>query len=142
MKRIVICGSMDFFEEMASIAETLGEHGVEALLPVAEEGKVDYRIGEDDELARLKQIFIDAHLKKIRESEAILVANFDKRGVRGYVGANTLMEAAFAYALQKRIYVLHALGEQACRPEMLGMQPIFLDGAVNSLYEGSCERRS
>ena len=126
---------MDFFDEMASIAETLRGHGVEALLPVAEEGKVDYRVGEDAELARVKQIFIDAHLKKIRESEAILVANFDKRGVSGYVGANTLMEAAFAYALQKRIYVLHAIGEQACRPEMLGLRPVVLDGAVNALYE-------
>ena len=128
MKIIALCGSMDFYSEMVSVQMELEEKGLVVYLPVAEEVKVDYTEISDRELARRKKGYIDEHLSKIRRSEAVLLVNKDKRGVAGYVGANTLMEAAFAYALDKSIFVLHELGEQPCRPELFGMQPVFLHG--------------
>jgi len=76
---------------------------------------------------------INEHLSKIRASDAILVVNLPKKGVDGYVGANTLMEAAFAYALGKHIFILYRPAEQACRPEVLGMNPNFLDGDLDGI---------
>lgn len=125
---------MDFFSEMSAIREVLEDGGVEVSIPTPEEVKVDYSAASDEELSRLKREFIDAHLEKIKLADGVLIANFKKRGVDGYIGANTLMEAAFAYALKKPIFVLHRLGEQPCRPEVLGMQPIFLEGDCRQLF--------
>jgi hypothetical protein len=86
-------------------------------------------------LSRIKKQFIDEHLAKIRGADAIVLANFTKRGIAGYIGANTLMEAAFAYALGKQIFILNSLGEQPCRPEVLGMQPEFLQGELTELVD-------
>lgn len=69
--------------------------------------------------------------------DGVLLANFTKREIEGYVGANTLIEVAFAYALTKAILVLNFLRAQSCRPEVLGMQTMFLHGDPMQLAEQS-----
>jgi nucleoside 2-deoxyribosyltransferase len=133
MKEIAVCGSMDFFNEMDSMRAELEALGLKASIPAPEEIKIDYSAASDGELARVKKQFIDEHLAKIRRADAILIANIEKRGIHGYIGANTLMEAAFAYALGKGIFVLHPIGEQPCRPEMLGLEPELLSGDLKKL---------
>jgi hypothetical protein len=133
MKEIAVCGSMDFFNEMDSMRVELEALGLKASIPAPEEIKIDCSAASDGQLARVKKQFIDEHLAKIRRADAILIANIEKRGIDGYIGANTLMEAAFAYALGKRIFVLHPIGEQPCRPEMLGLGPELLSGDLKKL---------
>jgi nucleoside 2-deoxyribosyltransferase len=128
---------MHFYEQMDSIGRQLEDIGFTVTIPAPEEVKIDCSATSDEELGRVKNKFIDQHLVKIRRADAILVANLEKRGVSGYVGANTLMEAAFAYALGKRIYLLHPPGEQSCRPELLGMAPEVIDGELKRLSGGS-----
>jgi nucleoside 2-deoxyribosyltransferase len=135
MQVITVCGSMDFFKDMVSIREYLEAAGLQVSIPAAEEVKVDYSGASDSDLSRMKKLFIDEHLTKIKGADAVLLANFNKRGIVGYVGANTLMEAAFAYALGKPVFVLNSLGEQPCRPEVLGMQPEFLQGELSQLVD-------
>lgn len=124
---------MDFIDEMTRISEALRARGFCALTPIEEEQKIDYAGLSDTELAPIKNTFIVSHLEKIRGSDAILIVNLPKRDTTGYIGANTLMEAAFALALGKRIFVLHEVGEQPCRPEILGMLPKFLDSSLENL---------
>lgn len=124
---------MRFYQEMIEIRDRLVALGLEVELPEAEEKKVDYLGLPDNELATAKRYYIDAHLTKIKNSDCVLLVNPEKDGIQGYVGANTLMEAAFAFALDKPIYVLYAPGEQPCRAEMLGMQPTVLFGNISSL---------
>jgi nucleoside 2-deoxyribosyltransferase len=136
---MALCGSMDFFDQMSILSDQLKTLGISVYLPTSEEVKIDYSASSDSELTRLKKQFIDDHLRKIRASDAVMIVNLGKRGIEGYIGANTLMEAAFAYALGKIIFVLHRLSEQPCRPEVLGMQPVFLDGSLTLL---ECRDRS
>ena len=124
---------MDFFETMSTLAVDLSSRGFDVLLPAAEEIKIDYTAISDFDLAEAKSAFIDEHLGKIRVSDAILVVNLPKREVDGYVGANTLMEMAFAYALGRKVFVLYHPGDQPCRPELLGMKPNVLDGDLSLL---------
>lgn len=131
--RIAICGSMRFFNQMMALGERLRDAGLTVTVPSKEETQIDYSGVPDEELARLKRGFIDGYLKEIEKADAILVANFDQPGIKGYVGANTLMEVAFAYALKKRIFVLNALGPQPCRPEILGLQPLFIGEKITTI---------
>jgi hypothetical protein len=45
------------------------------------------------------------HFKKVLDSDAILVTNFEKNGVEGYIGGNVLMEITLAFHYKKPIFI-------------------------------------
>lgn len=89
---------MAFIDEMERIAMALEDLGCEALSPVREEHGTDWTSLSRTEMLALKKSYVDIHMDKIRRADAVLIANFRKHDTEGYVGPNTLMEAAFAYA--------------------------------------------
>jgi len=54
-----------------------------------------------------------SHFKKIDDSEAILVTNWEKRGQPNYIGANGFLEMGYAFTDGKKIYVLNELPAQS-----------------------------
>jgi hypothetical protein len=60
----------------------------------------------------------------------VLVANFEKHGIEGYVGPNTLVEAAFAHATGRKVAFLNRPGDQPARLEALAMMTTCLYGAT------------
>lgn len=120
-KSICICGSMAFIDEMEAIAEVLRKAGYAVATPVREESSTNWNsLSEAESLARKKH-YIDGHLATIKQSDLVLLANYSKNGIDGYIGANSLMEAAFAYALGVPVAYLKAIGEQPCRLEALSI---------------------
>ena len=63
--------------------------------------------------------FIKWYHDSIKNSDAILVLNFDKNGVKNYVGGNTLMEMGFAHVNDKRVFLLNSAPEMGYREEIL-----------------------
>ena len=112
-----ICGSMDFIDEMETIATELTAAGWAAFTPQRAEAGFRWETLSAEERIQRKKAYIDAHLEKIRHSTAVLIANYPKNGISGYIGANSLMEAAFAYALGLPVYFLFPIGEQGCQLE-------------------------
>jgi len=47
---------------------------------------------------------IRGYFEKIKKHDCLLVVNAEKKGIKGYIGANTLIEMAFAFVLHKPIY--------------------------------------
>ena len=128
--KVTICGSMHHIEGMKQAEELLTKAGYEVETPNPREGEVDYHSLSDEERARLKDTLIKEHLDKISESDAILVFNEDKKGVAGYIGGNTLMEMAFAYAQGIEIFLFRPAPDMSYTDEILGIQPIVLGGDV------------
>lgn len=122
---------MMFDERMSAAKNMLESMGYEVEKPNVVEGHVY----EDnlDENAELKRGFIDEHFRKIDDSDAILVVNEDKNGVANYVGGNTLIEIAYAYAQGLEIFLLHPTPEISYADEIRGMSPILLDGDIEKL---------
>jgi nucleoside 2-deoxyribosyltransferase len=121
--KIAICGSMKFAKEMLTAEEQLREMGHEPILPIdtfecvenpALNQNVDFCINND---------IIRDHLRKIKESDAILVLNLTKGKIRGYVGSSTLMEIGFAHYLNKEIYLFDRIPNQPCSVEIKIMKP-------------------
>ncbi len=134
MKTITICGSMKFIEEMKNLKLGLEKKGFLVFIPDLNEGKaVDYDKLCINEKADMKKTFIDEHLEKIKKSDAIIVANYKKNDVRDYVGANSFLEMGFAYAFEKKIFLLNNVPSQANMVEILGLGPICLDGNLDYL---------
>lgn len=88
---------------------------------------------DEEALLTQKSKYIRAHFSKIENSDKVLVANYQKHGIDGYIGPNSLMELAFGYALGKELYLLNELGEQSCKSEVLGMQPTILNGDIKKI---------
>ena len=80
--------------------------------------------------AQAKRRYLTGYLDVIRKSDLIMIANYDKAGVEGYVGPNALIEAAFAIALGKPVAFLHYPGPQPCRLEALAMMTKCLNGVA------------
>ncbi len=139
---ITLCGSIAFIDEMEAVRkelETLG-HGVQIPpLEIADDtGKMisvkEYyamrKAAADDHgwIWKRKAEAIRNHFDKVVWADAILVCNYDKNGVSGYVGANTLLEMGLAFHLKKPIYLLNAIPEVSYKEEILGMRPIVIAG--------------
>ncbi len=73
---------------------------------------------------------INEHWKKILKSDCILVANYEKKEISGYVGGNTFLEMGFAFVTGKPIFMLNPIPDMSYTSEMEGMQPVILNNKL------------
>lgn len=131
--KISICGSMHHIDGIEEAQAILERQGWEVETPSRRENKKVLSEMSRDELANEKDFLISEHLDKIRDSDAVLIYNEEKRGVDGYIGGNTLMEMAFAYAQNLEIFLFRPIPEMSYTDEILGMKPIVLDGDIDAI---------
>ena|SRR3989338_1039701 len=143
MKTITICCSASFYRHALEAEEELKKCGFRVLIP-----RTAYRMKKSGnfEVAAYKTWFANdgdwkkktalmkEHFEKVLEGDAVLVLNFAKNGVDGYIGGNVLMEMALAFHYKKPLYVLHPVNAKLpVYEEVLGMQPLFLNGELNNI---------
>lgn len=86
----------------------------------------------DHEVWKKKGKAISAHFNKILDSECVLITNYEKKGTENYIGGNTFLEIGFAFGNAKKIFILNQLPQiSAFKEEILGMQPIVLNGDIS-----------
>lgn len=132
--RLMICGSMSFYGKMQLCQEFLMKHGIDVIIP-KDEGDLPSDIDESSFLQFKKRVST-SYLKKIRDSstEAILVFNEEKKGLENYIGANTFVEIAMAFAWNRKIYLLNDYYEPY-RDELLAWECKCLNGNLNTLIQ-------
>lgn len=134
--KITICGSMGTqagIDLMLSSGKALEGQGHTTFLPSLSELS-DYSDIGTDEAATRKHALITEHLRKIEAADAILVTNGEKKGIPGYIGANTLLEMSVAFYLNKPIYLLNPVTPQVNGyDEILGMKPLVLNGNLEAI---------
>jgi hypothetical protein len=141
--KIAICGSLDFTEQIKTLADALEALGLEVEIPptsrlildgklTLEQIKAEKAGGNFSERAT-KVDAIRRYWRIIQTADAILVANYDKKGVQGYVGGNTFLEMGFAHVLDKQIYLLNPIPDMMYTDEIKTMQPTVLDGDVRKV---------
>lgn len=116
--------------KMTEIASQLIARGYEVNLPNTDEQYSENEINADPSL---KNAFIKNYFAKIDLSEAVLVVNEDKNGVANYIGGNTLIEMAHAYAQGLEVFLFNPVPTVSYQDEIRGMQPILLDGDLEKL---------
>ncbi len=68
------------------------------------------------------------HFGKVINCDAILVINFEKNGIKGYIGGNTLMEMTLAFHYKKPIFIYNDIAKGlGIKEEIFGLNPIFLE---------------
>lgn len=138
--KITICGSITFYDEMANLEDELKVIGFsEVLRPIGVGGKEkEYKASlkvEEDGKRKIDLDLINEHWKKILKSDCILVANYEKKDIAGYIGGNTFLEMGFAFVTGKPIFLLNPIPEMGYTSEMQGMQPIVIYGDLTKIID-------
>lgn len=120
-------------QDMIVAKKVLENYGHEVEMPDLSENR-DWSHLSFEKKSKSKDRLIQ-HLAKISGSDAILVLNKEKKGISGYVGGNTLMEMAFAYAQGIEIFLLNDARDMSYADEIYGMQPTELGGKIELIDE-------
>ncbi len=141
--KIVICGSLNFTPEIKKLSDELEGLGFEVQIPLTSErilrGEVTLedikKEKENGEIAErvVKFDAIRKYWEVIKTGDAILVANYEKKGVPDYIGGNTFLEMGFAHVLEKKIFLLNPIPEVGYKDELVAMQPVVLDGDLSKI---------
>lgn len=122
MSRITLCSSSTFFDKLHEIKASLEKEGHEVLLPNLE----TYSHIPEQAQAKITYELIRNHFAKIERSDAIYVANYDKNGIKGYIGGNTFLEMGKAFDCRIPIFLMNEVPNQSYRDELLAMEPIVI----------------
>jgi len=135
--RIGVVGSMQFTERMIEIRDKLIELGHDAFLT----NMADPFIGKNNHEKEKIKLDQKMHQDAIREfwrlmqgADAILVANYDKHGIKNYIGGNTLMEIGFAHVLNQKVFLLNPIPDiPYYKSEIQAVDPVILNGDLTKV---------
>jgi len=134
--KITICGSVKFADELVNIYNQLKKLGHspqmhEEMFGIVGNNTDDFQNSIE---TKRKSNLIKIWYKLIMNSDAILVCNYNKNGIKDYIGGNTLMEIGFAYVNNKKIFLLNGIPENVSyRDEIEAMDSICLHGDLTKI---------
>ena len=135
--KIAICASMVFAEKMLEVKHQLEKIGHIAFISQFAEGYLGKAEKEKEELAvhdKNENDAIRKFWKIIKKSDAILVLNYDRKGIKNYIGGNTLMEIGFAHVLNKQIFLMNPIPDiEYYRSEIEAVSPVILEHNLNQI---------
>jgi len=144
---ITLCGSIAFHDRMLEIKNVLEKMGHNVKLPPSEVKdengemmpvmryyELRKKTSDDDSwIWKRKEEAMRMHFDKVEWSEGVLILNYDKNGIKGYVGANTLLEMGLAFHMKKKIFLLNKIPEIGYKEEILGMGPLVIEGDLRKI---------
>jgi len=140
--KITICGSSTFRQQMIDYKEKLEKMGHEAIvhhhyIQFVKEGRRDLldrmEKGEHAEVKK-ENDYIRWYHNAIKDSDAVLILNFDKNGIKNYIGGNTLMEIGFAHVNNKKVFLLNDIPENLSYiDEIKAMTDVSLNGDLSKI---------
>ncbi len=128
--KITICGSMAFAREMVNIQKELENLGHTVAAPANLEKHASGTMTMENKTEKIELDLIRGYFEEIKNTDAILVLNYDKNNIKNYIGGNSLIEMAFAHVLNKKIFILNPIPQISYSDEIEAMQPIILNGNI------------
>lgn len=115
---------MAFYKDLVEIEKQLVSKGLTVNIPVSAgimKRKNDFDVSHFKGVfsPQQKRKFIQKNFEKIIAGDSILVINNEKNGVKGYIGANVLMEIGLAFHFKKKIYIWNNIEEHVPHKEEL-----------------------
>ena len=135
--KIGVIGSMQHIEKIIGLRDNLIALGHNAFV-------TDFTkpfVGKSDEEKERIKIFQKQNKDVIREfwrlmqgADAVLVANFNKNGIKNYIGGNTLMEIGFAHVLNQKIFLFNPIPNISYyKTEIEAMKPVILNRDLSKI---------
>jgi hypothetical protein len=135
--KIGVVGSMQFTEKMIALRDELIKLGHDAFVTNLAEPFIGKSDVEKEKIKLDQKMHSDAIREfwdMMQHGEAILVANYDKHGIKNYIGGNTFLEIGFAHVLNQKIFMLNPVPEMPYyKTEIVAMSPIIINGDLNNV---------
>ncbi len=124
--KIFICCSKHIYNKIPKIKALLESQGHIITLPNSFDApmKEEEVKKEGDELhAEWKSNMIRRQEQKVRENDAILVLNMEKKKIPNYIGGATFLEMFQAWRLEKKIFLYNPIPEGMLKDEICAFRP-------------------
>ena len=134
--KIFICCSKYLYNKIPEIKEQLERVGHEIILP----NSFEEPLKEEE----MKKISKEEHIKwksnmirlqdtKVRESDALLVLNFEKNNQPNYIGGATFLEIFRAWELGKKVFLFNQIPDNLLKDELTAMNPLILNEDLSKI---------
>lgn len=128
---------MQFTDKMIEYREVLTKLGHDAFLTDLHKAMIGKTDEEIEKIKLHQKNNMDAiceFWRAMQGADAVLVLNFDKNGIKNYVGGNTLMEIGFAHVLNQKIFLLNPVPDMPyCKTEIEAVKPIIINGDLTKI---------
>lgn len=135
--KIVICASMSFSKQIIEVEKSLIQMWHQCVIPHNASLYANWQLPTESEIEsthnKIKDDLIRWYYNLIGKNDAILVLNYDKNWVKGYIWWNTFLEMWFAYVLNKKIYLLNPIPILPYSSEILAFEPIVIHNDFNQI---------
>ena len=143
--KITICAGISSTPKIKEIGDRLMALGYETKIPFTSRRIIDGELSMAEYLCEKEKHgdkkfrncsgmdFIKSCYELIKKSDAILVLNIDKNGIKNYIGGNVLIEIGFAYVLNKKIYFYNDIPQLPYADELIAMKPIVITGDLRKI---------
>jgi hypothetical protein len=142
--KIAICASIAFTPQIKEAADKLKLLGHKVEIPLTSRRIINGEITLEQFLKengkngsgairKIKDDIIRYYFKLIKKTDAVLALNFDKNGIKNYIGGNTFLEMGFAHVLNKKIYLFHDIPTLPYTDEIKAMQPIVINENLKNI---------
>ncbi|MFA6408419.1 MAG: hypothetical protein WCW36_03065 [Candidatus Paceibacterota bacterium] len=142
-KVITICSSASFYTQVLETEAVLKKAGFAVSVPLTAnkmKKSGDFRVEtyktwfKNPKDYKRKTFLTRHHFNKIERGNTVLVLNYEKKGIKGYIGGAVLGEMAIALHFKKKIYVLNPIDESCSyKEEILAMNPTILNGDLSRI---------
>lgn len=126
---------MQFTKEMIDTQSQLKSLGHEAIVTSFADGYINLNQQELEQQVLKDKYENDAmkeYFNQIKDCDAILVLNYDKKGITNYIGGNTFLEIGYAHILDKKIFLLNPIPSiPFYESEIVATNPIILNGDLS-----------
>lgn len=138
--KIAIIGSMKFAEDMVKIKKQLDAYGHDVKIPVGtdphlrDKNFVD-NLGDNLEYC-IEHDIMRRNFQQVANSDAVLVLNFKRNNIEGYIGISALLEMGIAHFLKKKIFLMRetpSFEEARWAHEVAIMQPTVINGDLTKI---------
>jgi hypothetical protein len=138
--KIMLAGSFSFAQEIVQVKKRLDVMGhtvftTRDLELFAQSPRI--KTNFDEELKHcIEYDSMREGFNLVVASDVVVVCNYQKNDIRGYLGTSVLMEIAIAYQLAKKVYFLYDYDRsQSYGLEVAIINPIIIDDDLSKIVE-------
>ena len=124
MKRVVLCGSKSFKDEVLRLGKELEKKGYEVIVPkefLVDMNKRDHAMQHFNEIAN-------------ERTDAVLIVNEAKGEKENYIGPNSFAEVAMGFYFGKEVYLKNDI-YTPYEDELIGWGVIPLKGEIYKVFK-------
>ncbi len=135
MKIFLIC-SKKFYDRIPEIKDKLEATGHIISLPNCYDDPSTedrYRKISSKEHADWKAVMLKHSQDVIANNDAVLVLNFEKNGIKNYIGRATFLEMYDAFRLNKKIFMYNGIPDGIFADEICGFSPVIINSDLKEI---------